>query len=140
VSASTLRNVPEPAAARPPRPIRLAAALVTVEGVALIVLALVEAVSAVVSEAASLTLALATAGVAAATGALLLWLARALTDLRGAARTPVVVVQLIALPIGWNLVGSSGRPELGLPILLLAAAVLSLLFGSEEARAALSRD
>ena len=135
-----LRGVPEDAAAPPPRPVRLAAALVALEGVALLVLAAVEAISTVASEPASVSLALVTAAFAAAAGALLLWLARGLTELRGAARTPVVVVQLIALPIGWNLVGTSGRPELGLPVLLLAVAVLSLLFGSEEARAALRRD
>jgi hypothetical protein len=132
--------VPEPAAAPPPRPVRLAAALVAVEGVALLALAVLEAVSTVLSDAASVSLALVTAAFAAAGGLLLLWLARALTGLRRAARTPVVVLQLIMLPIGWNLVGSSGRPELGVPVLLLAVAVLGLLFGSEEARAALRRD
>jgi hypothetical protein len=126
--------------ADPPRPVRLAAAVVAAEGVALIVLALVEAVSTIVSEAASASLALVTAAFAAATGALLLWLARALVRLRRAARTPVVVLQLIALPIGWNLVGTSGRPELGLPVIVLAVAVLALLFGTEDARAALRRE
>jgi hypothetical protein len=132
--------VPEPAAAPPPRPVRLAAALVAVEGVALLALAALEAVSTVVSGAASVSLALVTAAFAAAGGLLLLWLARALTGLRSGARTPVVVLQLIMLPIGWNLIGSSGRPELGLPVLLLAVAVLSLLFGSDEARTALRRE
>jgi hypothetical protein len=132
--------VPEPAAPRPPRPVRLAAALVAVEGVGLVVLALVEVISTVVAEAASVSLALTTAAFAAATGALLLWLARALAELRNAARTPVVVIQLLALPIGWNLIGTSGRPELGLPVLVLGVAVLSLLFGSDEARTALRRD
>jgi hypothetical protein len=132
--------VPDADPAGPPRPVRLAAALVAVEGVALLVLAVVEAVSTIVSDPASVSLALVTAAFAAATGALLLWLARALVELRRAARTPVVVLQLIALPIGWNLVGTSGRPELGLPVLVLAAAVLVLLFGPEDARAALRRD
>jgi hypothetical protein len=114
--------------------------VVAAEGVALIGLALIEAVSTVVSGASSVALALATAALAAGTGALLLWLARALVQLRRAARTPVVVLQLIALPIGWNLIGASGRPELGLPVVLLAAAVLALLFGTAEARAALRRE
>jgi hypothetical protein len=114
--------------------------VVAVEGVALIGLALVEAASTVVSDAASASLALVTAAFAAATGALLLWLARALVQLRRAARTPVVVLQLLALPIGWNLIGTSGRPELGLPVIVLAVAVLALLFGSEDARTALRRE
>jgi hypothetical protein len=132
--------VPDADPAGQPRPVRLAAALVAVEGVALLVLAVVEAVSTIVSDAASVSLALVTAAFAAGTGALLLWLARALVELRRAARTPVVVLQLIALPIGWNLIGTSGRPELGVPVLVLAAAVLALLFGTEDARAALRRD
>ena len=123
-----------------PRPVRLAAGLVAVEGVALLALAAVEVISALVGDPASVSLALVTAAFAAATGALLLLLARKLVELRDVARTPVVVLQLIALPIGWNLVGTAGRPELGLPVLLLAVAVLSLLFGSEEARAALRRE
>lgn len=132
--------MPDADPAGPPRPVRLAAAVVVAEGVALLVLAVVEAVSTIVSDAASVSLALVTAAFAAAAGALLLWLARGLVELRRAARTPVVVLQLIALPIGWNLIGSSGRPELGLPVLLLAVAVLVLLFGTEDARAALRRD
>ncbi|MFL6130448.1 MAG: hypothetical protein ACJ73E_15465 [Mycobacteriales bacterium] len=124
----------------PPRPVRLAAAVVAAEGVALILLGLAEAVSTLVSDPASIGLALVTAAFAVGTGALLLWLARALIGLRRAARTPVVVLQLIALPVGWNLAGTSGRPELGLPVIALAVAVLVLLFGSEEARAALRRD
>ena len=126
--------------AGPPRPVRLAATLVAAEGVALLVLAVAEAVSTIVSDAASVSLALVTAAFAAVTGVLLLWLGRALTELRRAARSPVVVLQLIALPIGWNLISTSGRPELGLPVVVLAAAVLVLLFGTEDARAALRRD
>jgi hypothetical protein len=114
--------------------------LVAVEGAALLVLAVLEAASTVVSDAASVSLALVTAAFAAGTGVLLLWLARALVELRRAARMPVVVLQLIALPIGWNLIGTSGRPELGVPVIVLAAAVLVLLFGSEDARAALRRE
>ena len=41
--------------------------------------------------------------------------------------------------IGLNLVGPSGRPEFGVPVLLLAVAVLVLL-GTPAARAALARD
>jgi hypothetical protein len=132
--------VPDADPAGQPRPVRLAAALVAVEGVALLVLAAVEAVSTIVSDAASVSLALVTAALAAATGALLLWLARALVELRRAARSPVVVLQLIALPIGWNLIDTAGRPELGVPVLVLAATVLVLLFGTEDARAALRRE
>jgi len=130
--------VPEQEQPRAPRTVLLAALLVAVEGAALIVLAGVEAVSTLVSDAASVTLALVTAAAAAGGGALLLWLARSLAGLRKWARSPVVVLQLIALPIGYNLITPSGRPELGVPVLALAAATLVLL-GSAEAGAALER-
>ena len=132
--------MPDADPAQAPRPVRLAAVVVGAEGVALVVLGVAEAVSTIVSHAASLSLALTTSGFAIAAGLLLLWLARALTGLRRAARTPVVVVQLIALPIGWNLIGTSGRPALGIPVIALAVAVLVLLFGTEEARTALRRE
>jgi hypothetical protein len=47
-------------------------------------------------------------------------------------------VQLIMLPIGWNLIHPSGRPEVGVPVLAVAVAVLALL-ASPAARAALER-
>jgi len=117
----------------------MAAALVAVEGAALAVLAVAEVVSTVVSDPASVTLALVTAAFAAAGGALLFLLARALVALRPAARSPVVALQLLALPVGWTLTGTNGRPEIGLPVLVLAGAVLLLLFGTAEARDALAR-
>jgi hypothetical protein len=130
--------VPEPEQRGAPRAVRAAALLVAVEGAALVVLAVAEALSTLLGDPGDPALALVTAALAAAGGALLLWLARALARLRRAARSPVVVVQLIALPIGWNLISPSGRPELGVPVLLLAAAVLVLL-GTAGARAVLER-
>lgn len=130
--------MPEPEQRGAPRAVRAAALLVAVEGAALVVLAVAEALSTLLGDPGDPALALVTAALAAAGGALLLWLARALARLRRAARSPVVVVQLIALPIGWNLISPSGRPELGVPVLLLAAAVLVLL-GTAGARAVLER-
>ena len=130
--------MPEQEQPRAPRSVRLAALLVAVEGAALLVLAVVELAQVLVSDATSVGLAVGTAAMAAAAGALLLWLARAMVRLRRAARSPVVVVQLIALPIGYNLIDPSGRPELGVPVLLLAVATLALL-GTADARAALDR-
>lgn len=130
--------MPEQEKPRAPGTVRLAALLVAVEGAALIVLAGVEAVSALVSDVASVTLALVTAAFAAGGGALLLWLARSIAALHKWARSPLVVLQLIALPIGYNLINPSGRPELGVPVLVLAVATLVLL-GTADARAALER-
>jgi hypothetical protein len=132
--------VAEGGPARAPRPVLIAAALVAVEGVALLVLAVVNVVLTALDDAGSVPLALAGAALLAIFGGALLLLARALRALRPPARSPVVAVQVVALPVGWTLTSTNGRPEIGLPVLLLAAAVLVLLFGTAEARDALARD
>jgi hypothetical protein len=119
--------------------VRAAAVLVAAEGVLLLVLAVVEALSTVVGDPADPEGALVTAAFAALGGVLLLLLARAVGRGRAAARPPVVVVQLLMVPIGLNLIGASGRPEWGVPVLVVAAAVLALLF-SPAARTTLHRD
>jgi len=117
-----------------------AAALVTVEGVALFVFAIVSVVLTALSETGSVSLALGGALVLAIFGAALFWLARKLRELKPAARSPVVAVQLVGLPIGWTLTSTNGRPEIGVPVLAVAAGVLLLLFGTAAARDALARD
>jgi hypothetical protein len=121
-----------------PRTVLAAAVVVALEAAALVLLGLVEAVRTAVSDAGSPLLALATAAMAVAAGMLLGWLARSLAGLRRWARSPVVVVQLIALPVGWTLAVTNGRPLLGLPVLAMAVAVLALL-ATPDARAALDR-
>jgi hypothetical protein len=125
--------------ARAPRPVRVAAGLVVVEGAALVVLAVVNVVLTVLSDAGSVPLALGGAVLLAIFGGGLILLARALRRLRPPARSPVVAVQIVALPVGWTLTSTDGRPEIGLPVLALAVAVLALLFGTAEARDALAR-
>ena len=49
-------------------------------------------------------------------------------------------MQIVGLPIGWTLINDNGRPEIGLPVLAVALAVLALLFGTAAARDALARD
>lgn len=126
--------------AEAPRPVLAAAALVTVEGVALLVFAVVSVVLTALDDAGSVSLALGGALLLSVFGALLFWLARKLRELRPPARSPVVAVQAVALPIGWTLTTTNGRPEIGLPILAVAVAVLVLLFGTAEARDSLARD
>ena len=125
--------------ARAPRPVLAAAALVAVEGVALLVFALVYVVLTALDDAGSVPLALAGAALLVIFGAALLLLARALRAVKPAARSPVVAVQLVALPVGWTLASTNGRPEVGVPVLVLAAAVLLLLFGTAGARDSLAR-
>ena len=125
---------------RAPRPVLAAAALVTVEGAALLVLAVVNVVLTALDDAGSVPLALAGALLLAIFGGALLLLARALRALKPPARSPVVAVQIVALPVGWTLASTNGRPEIGVPVLVLAVAVLVLLFATAEARDALARD
>jgi hypothetical protein len=125
---------------RAPRPVLAAAALVTVEGAALLVFAVVNVVLTALSDAGSVPLALGGALLLAIFGGGLILLARALRALKAPARSPVIAVQIVALPIGWTLTTGNGRPEIGLPVLLLAVAVLVLLFSTAEARDSLTRE
>jgi hypothetical protein len=117
-----------------------AAALVTVEGVALLVFAVVSVVLTALDDAGSVSLALGGALLLAVFGAVLFWLARKLREGKAPARSPVIAVQLVGLPIGWTLTTANGRPEIGLPLLALALTVVGLLFATAEARDYLARD
>lgn len=98
--------------------LRRAAVLVAVEGVALALLGLVDAVASAVGQPANRVLSFTAAGFALGTGLLLLLLARALHRARGWSRSPTVVVQLLAFPVGTGL--AQGR------VWIAAAAVLFL--------------
>lgn len=65
--------------------------------------------------------------------------ARGLLALRGVARTPVVVIELLALPVGYSLGFQAGLMAYGAPIIISALAVLYLLF-TPPARKALDRE
>jgi hypothetical protein len=65
--------------------------------------------------------------------------ARGLLRLRPAARTPVVVLQVLALPVGYSMAFQAGVVAYGGPILVAAVVVLYLLF-TPPARAALDRE
>jgi hypothetical protein len=73
-------------------------------------------------------------------GAVLLGMAcRGVVHLRPAARTPIVVIQLLALPVSYSLAFQAHRVGYGAPILLAALVVLYLLF-TPPAREALDRE
>jgi hypothetical protein len=120
--------------------VRAAAALVTVEGAALLVFAVVSVVLTALDDAGSVSLALGGALLLALFGAALFFLARKLRELKPPARSPVIAVQVVALPIGWTLTRDNGRPEFGLPIMAVAVAIVVLLFATAEARDSLARD
>jgi hypothetical protein len=120
-----------------PGQLRVALALVGVQAVELVVTALVLAIDAVVGHPDQPGAAVTLAVLALAVGALLLWLARALTRQRLWARTPVVFLEVLFLPVAYTLV-NSGYPIPGVAYLLVSLAVLVLLF-TPPARAALER-
>ncbi|MDQ2837546.1 MAG: hypothetical protein M3Y42_08205 [Actinomycetota bacterium] len=122
----------------PPSTVRAAAALVALQAAALAVVAVVLAVLAVVHSSTRLWAALSIVGFAVL-GAVVLWLcARGLVALRPSARSPIVLLELIALPVGFDLGFQGGRLAIALPILVVALAVLVLLF-TPTAREALDR-
>ncbi len=72
-------------------------------------------------------------------GAAVLWLgARGIGRLNPAARTPIVLIQLLALPVSFSLGFQAGLIAYGGPILVAALVVLYLLF-SPASRVALDR-
>ncbi|TWE30133.1 hypothetical protein [Prauserella muralis] len=111
-----------------PREVRLAGALTTIPGIALLAIAVVLAVEGLGGASAQganvyaevayyVVLA---AGVLACAGGLLLgktW-----------ARSPSVVVALVLVGVGWYATGPSGQPGFGVPLMLAGIAVLVLLF------------
>jgi hypothetical protein len=117
-----------------PTAVRRAAALLAVEGVALTVLGVVDGVATVVGTPDDRTSSLMLALFAVATGVLLLLLARAVDRLQHWARSPAIVLQLLALPVGTGL--AQGRVwVVAVPVFLLAGATL-FHFATPQARAA----
>jgi hypothetical protein len=115
-------------------PVARAALLVAVEGVALTVLGVAYGVAGVVGQPFDRTATLVEAAFAVVAGALVLLVARGLARVRGWSRSPAVVVQLLALPVGVGLV--QGRVwAAAVPVLLLAGSVLYQL-ATPEARLA----
>ena len=115
-------------------PVSRAALLVAVEGAALTVLGIGYAAAGVVGRPFDRTATLLEAAFAVGAGLLVLLVARGLHRLQGWSRSPAVVLQLLALPVGVGLV--QGRVwYAAAPVLLLAGAVLYLL-ATAEARLA----
>jgi hypothetical protein len=110
-----------------PAGVRAAAVLVLAEAAALAVTAVVLLVLAFVHTTTRLWAAVAIVGFALLGAAVLALCARGLLRLRPAARSPVILVQLLALPVGYSLGIQAGRPLVGVPILLVAIAVLVLV-------------
>jgi hypothetical protein len=106
--------------------VSLAALLVAGEGAALAVLGLGYGVAGVVGQPFDRAATLLEAGFAVGTGILVLLVARGLRRSAGWSRSPAVVLQLLALPVGVGLVQGEVWYA-AVPVLLLAGGVLYLL-------------
>lgn len=122
-----------------PGQVRAAAAVIGLEGLALVGAAVVLVTKTATGHPHDLAGALLLAALCVAGAAALTLAARGLLRLRPAARTPVVVIQLLALPVSYSLAFQAHRVGYGGPILVAALAVLYLLF-TPPARAALDRE
>jgi hypothetical protein len=131
--------VDEPRVRTVPAPVRAAVLLILLEALALVAAAAVLVVKTVGGRPNDVWRALLGAALALVGAAVLALAARALLRLRPAARSPVVVLQLLALPVSYSLWFQAGRIGYGAPIMLAALAVLFLLF-TPPAREALDRD
>jgi hypothetical protein len=122
-----------------PAQVRVAATVIWVESLALLAAAGILVTKTFDGHPDSVGRALLGAALALGAAAALVLGARGLIRLRPAARTPMVVLQLLALPVGYSLAFQAGLVGYGGPILVAALAVLYLLF-TPPARAALERE
>jgi hypothetical protein len=121
-----------------PRALSWAVVLVRIESAALLVAAIALLVLIFVHTSTRLWAAFSVAGFALLGASLLWFCSRGLQQLRPSSRTPVVLVQLLALPVTYDLGFQAGRVAIALPILATAVAILILLF-TPSARVALDR-
>lgn len=124
---------------RVPRALSAACAILGLETLGLLVVAGIVVGEAVSEKHGSLVRSLLGAAFGVVGAAVLAACARGLLRLRPAARTPVVVLQLLTLPIGYTIAFDDDNAAAGGPILLAALAVLYLLF-TPPVRAVLDRE
>jgi hypothetical protein len=113
---------------QPPRPLALACGLIGLQALALVGAAGVVLVKAATQKSTHLAGAVLLGAIALAGAAALGLCVRGLLRLRPAARTPAVVIELLALPVSYSLAFQANRVGYGAPILLTALAVIYLLF------------
>lgn len=117
-----------------------AAAIVALEGFAVAALGPIVFVGGILmSRPESLGRAWAEVVIAIAAGAVILFLARSLSQVAVWSRAPVIVIQILAAPVGYSLAFPSEQPLYGIPILAAAATVLYLLF-TPDSKLAFFRD
>jgi hypothetical protein len=122
-----------------PGPLRAAVVLILIESLSLLAATGFLVYSTVTGRPSEVARALLGAAIALLGAAGLAAGARGLWHLSSAARSPIVVVQLLALPVGYSLGFQAGRIGYGGPIMAVALATLFLLF-TPPVREALDRD
>jgi hypothetical protein len=122
-----------------PVPLRAACAVIGLESLALLGVAVFLLVDAITGNPKSVGAALLIGLGTLLGGVLLGYCARGLWRLQPGARTPAVVLQLLALPVSYDMAFQAGRYGYGGPILVAALAVLYLLF-TPPVRAVLDRE
>ena len=130
---------PEPVRPEAPWSLRWAAALVGVEAAAIAVGALVLLYLTVTSTAESVGRALAEVVLVGAGAAVLAGAAAGLWRVAAWARGPVIVLQLLLAALAYTTAFEAERPLVGVPVLVLVAAVLYLLATPEARLAYLER-
>lgn len=114
--------------------------IVAIEGLAVLALGPILLVGGIMmSEPENVGRAWAEVAIAFGAGLLILFLARALSRVAGWSRAPVLVIQILAAPVGYSLAVPSGQPLYGVPIVAAVAAVLYLLFTPESKLAFMQR-
>ncbi len=111
-----------------PVQLRVAVGLVLLQALAMVGLAALLFVKAFTDHPHSLAAALLGAGLALLAGAVLALCARGLAALNPSARSPIVVIEVCALPVSYSLGFQAGLIGIGAPILVVALAVLYLVF------------
>jgi hypothetical protein len=106
----------------------VAIALIGVESLGLVGLAIVLLIKTITGHPHSLPAALLGVAMTLLGAAVLFLCARGLAALSPSARSPVVVIELIALPVSYDLAFQAGLVAYGAPILVIALAVLYLVF------------
>ncbi len=119
----------------PPAAVRRAAAVLVLEALGLGTVGAVDVTKVITGSPSSVVFALIAAAMAVATGCLLLVLARALHRLRRWAYAPILVLQGLALPVGYSLGVQARLWYYGGPVLLLAIAELCFLLAPSSRRA-----
>lgn len=123
----------------PPTQLRAAGLVLVLEALALLAAAGVLLVKTVTGHPDSIDRAVLGAALAIGGAVVLAWAARGLVHLHPSARAPVVVLQLLSLPVAYSLAFQAGLVVYGGPILVAALTVLYLLF-TPPVRAVLDRE